>query len=110
MISSIQEPNALRKRLQAFYRADEKSHVRYLVEKSELSADSKNIVYNIAKQIVEKIRGSKLGIIDSFIQQYSLSNDEGVALMCLAESLLRIPDDYTIDELIKDKIAQPRME
>ncbi|UIP91252.1 bifunctional proline dehydrogenase/L-glutamate gamma-semialdehyde dehydrogenase PutA [Wolbachia pipientis] len=105
MISSIQEPNALRKRLQAFYRADEKSHVRYLVEKSELSADSKNIVYNIAKQIVEKIRGSKLGIIDSFIQQYSLSNDEGVALMCLAESLLRIPDDYTIDELIKDKIA-----
>ncbi|WP_264682613.1 MULTISPECIES: bifunctional proline dehydrogenase/L-glutamate gamma-semialdehyde dehydrogenase PutA [unclassified Wolbachia] len=105
MISSIQEPNTLRKRLQAFYRADEKSHVRYLVEKSELSADSKNIIYNIAKQIVEKIRGSKLGIIDSFIQQYSLSNEEGVALMCLAESLLRIPDDYTIDELIKDKIA-----
>ncbi|MDR3132255.1 MAG: bifunctional proline dehydrogenase/L-glutamate gamma-semialdehyde dehydrogenase PutA [Rickettsiales bacterium] len=105
MISSIQEPNELRKRLQGFYRTDEKSCVRYLVEKAELSADSKNRIYNIAKQVVEKIKGNKLDIIDSFMQQYSLSNDEGIALMCLAESLLRIPDDYTIDELIKDKIA-----
>ncbi|MGL9688638.1 MAG: bifunctional proline dehydrogenase/L-glutamate gamma-semialdehyde dehydrogenase PutA [Wolbachia sp.] len=105
MISSIQEPNELRKRLQGFYRTDEKSCVRYLVEKVELSADSKNRIYNIAKQVVEKIKGNKLDIIDSFMQQYSLSNDEGIALMCLAESLLRIPDDYTIDELIKDKIA-----
>ncbi|MGL9681665.1 MAG: bifunctional proline dehydrogenase/L-glutamate gamma-semialdehyde dehydrogenase PutA [Wolbachia sp.] len=105
MISSIQEPNELRKRLQGFYRTDEKSCVRYLVEKAELSADSKNRIYNIAKQVIEKIKGNKLDIIDSFMQQYSLSNDEGIALMCLAESLLRIPDDYTIDELIKDKIA-----
>ncbi|NUX01717.1 bifunctional proline dehydrogenase/L-glutamate gamma-semialdehyde dehydrogenase PutA, partial [Wolbachia endosymbiont of Madathamugadia hiepei] len=105
MISSIQEPNELRKRLQGFYRTDEKSCVRYLVEKAELSADSKNGIYNIAKQVVEKIKGNKLDIIDSFMQQYSLSNDEGIALMCLAESLLRIPDNYTIDELIKDKIA-----
>ncbi|AAW71127.1 bifunctional proline dehydrogenase/L-glutamate gamma-semialdehyde dehydrogenase PutA [Wolbachia endosymbiont of Brugia malayi] len=105
MISSIQEPNELRKRLQGFYRTDEKSYARYLVEKIELSADSKNRIYNIAKQVVEKIKGSKLDVIDSFMQQYSLSSDEGVALMCLAESLLRIPDDYTIDELIKDKIA-----
>ncbi|MDR2548555.1 MAG: bifunctional proline dehydrogenase/L-glutamate gamma-semialdehyde dehydrogenase PutA, partial [Rickettsiales bacterium] len=105
MISSIQEPNELRKRLQGFYRTDEKSCVRYLVEKAELSADSKNRIYNIAKQVVEKIKGNKLDIIDSFMQQYSLSNDEGIALMCLAESLLRIPDDYTIDELIKDRIA-----
>lgn len=41
MISSIQEPNELRKRLQGFYRTDEKSYIRYLVEKAELSADSK---------------------------------------------------------------------
>ncbi|QKX03026.1 bifunctional proline dehydrogenase/L-glutamate gamma-semialdehyde dehydrogenase PutA [Wolbachia endosymbiont of Litomosoides sigmodontis] len=105
MISSIQEPNELRKRLQGFYRTDEKSYARYLVEKIELSADSKNRIYNVAKQVVEKIKGSKLDVVDSFMQQYSLSNDEGIALMCLAESLLRIPDDYTIDELIKDKIT-----
>ncbi|MFV1010975.1 bifunctional proline dehydrogenase/L-glutamate gamma-semialdehyde dehydrogenase PutA [Wolbachia endosymbiont of Nasonia vitripennis] len=105
MISSIQEPNELRKRLQGFYRTDEKSCVRYLVEKVELSVDSKNRIYNIAKQVIEKIKHNKLSIVDSFMQQYSLSNDEGIALMCLAESLLRIPDDYTIDELIKDKIT-----
>lgn len=105
MVSSIQEPNELRKRLQGFYRIDEKSYVRYLVEKSEISIDSQNRIYNIAKRIIEKIKHKKLDVIDSFLQQYTLSNDEGVALMCLAESLLRIPDDYTIDELIKDKIT-----
>ncbi len=105
MISSIQEPNELRKRLQGFYRTDERNCMRYLVEKIELSADSRNRIYNIAKQVIEKIKGSKLGIIDSFMQQYSFSNDEGVALMCIVESLLRIPDDYTINQLIKDKIA-----
>ncbi len=101
----VQEPNELRKRLQSLYRADEKSCVRYLVEKVELSADSRNRIYNIAKQLIEKVKHNKLDIIDSFLQQYSLSNDEGIALMCLAEMLLRIPDDCTIDELIKDKIT-----
>nr|WP_261722522.1 bifunctional proline dehydrogenase/L-glutamate gamma-semialdehyde dehydrogenase PutA [Wolbachia pipientis] len=101
----IQELNELRRRLQSLYRADEKSCVRYLVEKVELSTDSKNRIYNIAKQIIERIKHNKLDIIDSFLQQYSLSSDEGVALMCLAESLLRIPDDHTVDELIKDKIV-----
>ncbi len=76
MISSIQEPNELRKRLQGFYRTDERNCMRYLVEKIELSADSRNRIYNIAKQVIEKIKGSKLGIIDSFMQQYSFSNDE----------------------------------
>jgi RHH-type proline utilization regulon transcriptional repressor/proline dehydrogenase/delta 1-pyrroline-5-carboxylate dehydrogenase len=59
MITSIQEPNELRKRLQGFYRTDEKSYVRYLVEKAELSADSKSRIYNIAKQVIEKIKHNK---------------------------------------------------
>ncbi|UWI83088.1 bifunctional proline dehydrogenase/L-glutamate gamma-semialdehyde dehydrogenase PutA [Wolbachia endosymbiont of Howardula sp.] len=105
MINSIQKPNELRKHLQGYYRIDEKSYIRYLVEKADISSDSKNRIYNIAKQVTEKIQGHKLKIVDSFMHQYSLSNDEGIALMCLAESLLRIPDDYTIDELIRDKIA-----
>lgn len=56
-----------------------KSCVRYLVEKVELSVDSKNRIYNIAKQVIEKIKHNKLSIVDSFMQQYSLSNDEGIA-------------------------------
>lgn len=105
MIGSMQEPNELRKRLQRYYRADEKSCVRSLVEKLEISDGSGSRIYNIATQVIEKIKGKRLGIIDSFMQKYSLSNDEGIALMCLAESLLRIPDNCTKDDLIKDKIA-----
>ncbi|MGR3660155.1 MAG: bifunctional proline dehydrogenase/L-glutamate gamma-semialdehyde dehydrogenase PutA [Paracoccaceae bacterium] len=45
------------------------------------------------------------GLMEAFLAEYGLSTDEGVALMCLAEALLRVPDPYTIDELIEDKIA-----
>src|SRR3546814_6910334 len=43
--------------------------------------------------------------VEALVQEYSLSSQEGVALMCLAEALLRIPDDATRDALIRDKIA-----
>ncbi|KJV68849.1 bifunctional proline dehydrogenase/L-glutamate gamma-semialdehyde dehydrogenase PutA [Candidatus Neoehrlichia procyonis] len=103
MISSLQEPDELRKRLQGLNRTDEKSYVRYLTEKTEILQDSKVRIYNTAKQIIEKIKLSKnSSIVDAFIQEYGLSNDEGIALMCLAESLLRIPDNCTINDLIKD--------
>ncbi len=45
------------------------------------------------------------GGLDAFLYQYDLSSEEGIALMCLAEALLRIPDATTADRLIKDKIA-----
>ncbi|MDB1135775.1 bifunctional proline dehydrogenase/L-glutamate gamma-semialdehyde dehydrogenase PutA [Candidatus Anaplasma sp. TIGMIC] len=107
MMSSLQLPDELRKRMQGMYNADEKSYVRYLTERTEISQDSKVRIYNLAKQIIEKVRFSKSAtIIDAFIQAYGLSTEEGVALMCLAESLLRIPDDCTIDEMIRDKIAR----
>ena len=106
MISALQAPSEIRKRMQMLYRIEENSYARYLTEKTEISQDSKIRIYTIAKQIIEKIRVEKnLGIIDAFMQEYGLSNDEGIALMCLAESLLRIPDDCTINDLIKDKLA-----
>ncbi|WDM84849.1 bifunctional proline dehydrogenase/L-glutamate gamma-semialdehyde dehydrogenase PutA [Ehrlichia sp. JZT12] len=106
MISALQAPNEIRRRMQMLYRVEENSYARYLTEKTEISQDSKIRIYTIAKQIIEKIRVDKnLGIIDAFMQEYGLSNDEGIALMCLAESLLRIPDDCTINDLIKDKLA-----
>jgi RHH-type proline utilization regulon transcriptional repressor/proline dehydrogenase/delta 1-pyrroline-5-carboxylate dehydrogenase len=49
--------------------------------------------------------GARPGLMDVFLAQYGLSTDEGVALMCLAEALLRVPDVETIDALIEDKIA-----
>ena len=48
---------------------------------------------------------SKDGGIDAFLQQYDLSSEEGVLLMCIAEALLRIPDADTADKLIADKIT-----
>jgi len=57
-------------------------------------------------RLVQAIRNdSKPGLMDVFLAEYGLSTDEGVALMCLAEALLRVPDAETIDDLIEDKIA-----
>lgn len=68
-------------------------------------ADRQNISKH-ATTLVEKIRtATRPGIMESFLAEYGLSTDEGVALMCLAEALLRVPDAKTIDALIEDKIA-----
>ncbi|MGN7661564.1 MAG: bifunctional proline dehydrogenase/L-glutamate gamma-semialdehyde dehydrogenase PutA [Anaplasma sp.] len=107
MLSSLQLPGELRKRVQGLYNADERSYVRYLTEKADVPRDAKVRIYNLAKRIIEKVRASRsVNMIDAFMQEYGLSTEEGVALMCLAESLLRIPDECTVDEMIRDKIAR----
>ncbi len=59
-----------------------------------------------AVRLVRRIRDeADPGLMEVFLAEYGLSTDEGVALMCLAEALLRVPDPETIDALIEDKIA-----
>lgn len=59
-----------------------------------------------AADLVTAIRSdSRPGMMEVFLAEYGLSTDEGVALMCLAEALLRVPDAQTMDDLIEDKIA-----
>ncbi|MGB6231154.1 MAG: proline dehydrogenase family protein, partial [Litorimonas sp.] len=59
-----------------------------------------------AHQLVRHLReDSKPGLMELMLAEYGLSTDEGVALMCLAEALLRVPDAETMDDLIEDKIA-----
>ncbi|MEM8868783.1 MAG: bifunctional proline dehydrogenase/L-glutamate gamma-semialdehyde dehydrogenase PutA [Pseudomonadota bacterium] len=59
-----------------------------------------------ALSLVSRMRNAgKPGLMEVFLAEYGLSTDEGVALMCLAEALLRVPDAPTIDALIEDKIA-----
>ena len=65
----------------------------------------------LARQLVTGLRqgpaqGGRAGRVQSLMQEYALSSEEGVALMCLAEALLRIPDAATRDALIRDKIGQ----
>ncbi|MCK5501827.1 MAG: proline dehydrogenase family protein, partial [Tritonibacter mobilis] len=77
-----------------------------LVAQAALSEADRSAICASATQLVTDIRGhSSPGLMEVFLAEYGLSTDEGVALMCLAEALLRVPDADTIDALIEDKIA-----
>jgi RHH-type transcriptional regulator, proline utilization regulon repressor / proline dehydrogenase / delta 1-pyrroline-5-carboxylate dehydrogenase len=87
--------------------ADETTVVRGLAAEATLVAEDRRKVAELARQLVAAVRAGRRqqGGIDAFMQEYSLSSEEGVVLMCLAEALLRIPDAETQDRLIADKIA-----
>lgn len=87
--------------------ADETLLVRELAAEALLSSDNKKRVADLAKLLVAAVRANRQaqGGIDAFMQEYSLSSEEGVVLMCMAEALLRIPDAETADKLIADKIG-----
>ena len=88
--------------------ADESSCVTELVHRAagHLSDSKRDNVLRRARQLVRRCRGAshRAGTLDAFLQQFGLSNREGVALMCLAEALLRIPDRETINRLIAEKV------
>ncbi len=69
-------------------------------------------IHTLAHRLVEQVRNHKeeLSPLDAFMQEYDLSSEEGVLLMCIAESLLRIPDADTADALIQDKLGSARWE
>jgi RHH-type proline utilization regulon transcriptional repressor/proline dehydrogenase/delta 1-pyrroline-5-carboxylate dehydrogenase len=86
---------------------DEKEIVGELLEKIKWENETSKRVEIRAKDYVQKVRYSKrkLGELESFFQQYGLNSEEGLALMTLAEALLRIPDSHTANALIKDKMV-----
>jgi len=59
----------------------------------------------LAAKLIEGARERKAAGLDAFLQSYGLATEEGIALMCLAEALLRVPDAETADALIHDKLA-----
>ncbi|MCX7560741.1 bifunctional proline dehydrogenase/L-glutamate gamma-semialdehyde dehydrogenase PutA [Sulfitobacter sp. F26204] len=80
--------------------------LKTLVAEAELSAQARAQISANSADLVRAIRGTtQPGLMEVFLAEYGLSTDEGVALMCLAEALLRVPDADTIDALIEDKIA-----
>ena len=77
-----------------------------LIGTAALSTSARSGIVRRAVGYVQAVRsGARPGLMEAFLAEYGLSSDEGVALMCLAEALLRIPDARTIDALIDDKIA-----
>lgn len=104
---SLLFPQGLRGAINEAYRADELNVVTALIENAALSDSLTTAVRNLATRLVEQVRyeRKKTTGIDSFLSEYALSSEEGIALMCLAEALLRVPDNATIDSLIKDKLS-----
>jgi RHH-type proline utilization regulon transcriptional repressor/proline dehydrogenase/delta 1-pyrroline-5-carboxylate dehydrogenase len=100
-------PDPLRKAISEAWLADEERIASALVERARLSPEEKRATETLAADLVRRIRlaRDKRSAVDAFTQEYALSSEEGVVLMCLAESLLRVPDAATIDKLIRDKIG-----
>ncbi|MCC5955430.1 MAG: bifunctional proline dehydrogenase/L-glutamate gamma-semialdehyde dehydrogenase PutA [Natronohydrobacter sp.] len=85
---------------------DEGAVLDAAIQNLALDATSRKAIAARATALVENIRRSDTpGLMEVFLAEYGLSTDEGIALMCLAEALLRVPDAATIDDLIEDKIA-----
>jgi len=92
------------------YLADEAALVRELANAADPGEAMRGKILVTASELVRAVRKNKAkeGGIDAFLQQYDLSSEEGVLLMCIAEALLRIPDADTADRLIADKITSAR--
>lgn len=104
----LQDSSPLRQAITAAYRCDERDALRNLQAQSESSAASRSAIQGLARKLVESVREKRTRAsgVDALMHEFSLSSEEGVALMCLAEALLRIPDHQTADRLIADKISK----
>jgi RHH-type transcriptional regulator, proline utilization regulon repressor / proline dehydrogenase / delta 1-pyrroline-5-carboxylate dehydrogenase len=93
-------------RISAAYRRPEVECVPRLLEEATLPGGTASGAQGLARRLVESLRAKPLGGgVDGLVQEFALSSEEGVALMCLAEALLRVPDRATRDALIRDKIG-----
>ncbi|NKE68361.1 trifunctional transcriptional regulator/proline dehydrogenase/L-glutamate gamma-semialdehyde dehydrogenase [Ramlibacter sp. RBP-2] len=101
----------LRRAISAAARRPEPEPVADLLPLARLPDDVAARAEQLAQRLAADLRlrasaAGRAGLVQSLLQEYALSSQEGVALMCLAEALLRIPDAATRDALIRDKIAQ----
>ncbi|MFN3458568.1 MAG: trifunctional transcriptional regulator/proline dehydrogenase/L-glutamate gamma-semialdehyde dehydrogenase, partial [Novosphingobium sp.] len=102
----LAEPSDLRRAITAATRRPERECMADLLPHAALPETARNSAQALARKLVETLRAKPRGNgVDQLVQEYALSTQEGVALMCLAEALLRIPDNATRDDLIRDKIS-----
>ncbi len=101
------ESSPLRQAISSAFLSDEESTVDRLVTLARLSPAERTATEALARYLVRRIRETRgeHGSVDALMQEYALSSQEGVVLMCLAEALLRVPDAATADRLIRDKIG-----
>jgi RHH-type transcriptional regulator, proline utilization regulon repressor / proline dehydrogenase / delta 1-pyrroline-5-carboxylate dehydrogenase len=100
-------PTIDRTELRRAYRPDEEQVDAERIAQARLSPSDLGEATATARTLVKGVRAHKPSGVDAFLHAYDLGSDEGIAMMCLAEALLRIPDAHTADELIADKLAGP---
>lgn len=100
--------DALRLALRKAKHRDEIEAVKTLLTTHDLSPHARAAIGHKAVAVVEAARSRRkeLGPLDALLQEFGLSNQEGVALMCIAECLLRIADPDTADQLIAEKLSR----
>ena len=91
--------------LRRAYRQDENACVAERLEQAAPVSRLHGEAASLAAQLIEGARARKASGIDAFLHQFGLDTEEGIALMCLAEALLRVPDHATADALIRDKLG-----
>jgi len=96
-----------RTKLRRAYRPDEEQLAVERVKQARLTVEELGEATAMARALVKGVRAHKPSGVDAFLHAYDLGSDEGIAMMCLAEALLRIPDAHTADELIADKLSGP---
>src|SRR5688500_137502 len=101
-------PSGPRAAITAGWVRDEAAHVRHLLELARLPETERLQAQSTAADLVRRVRARARdqGAIEAFMRQYDLGSEEGVLLMCVAEALLRIPDQDTADRLIRDKLGE----
>jgi RHH-type transcriptional regulator, proline utilization regulon repressor / proline dehydrogenase / delta 1-pyrroline-5-carboxylate dehydrogenase len=105
--AGVQKRPIDRTKLRHAYRPDEEQAAKDRIEQARLSPAELGEATSMARTLVKGVRAQKPSGIDAFLHAYDLGSDEGIAMMCLAEALLRIPDAHTADELIADKLSGP---
>lgn len=97
---------AIRTRMREVHIQNEGHLLSDMAKASNISESQRAMIKTRAIKLIEDIRtDNKPALLEVFLAEYGLSTDEGIALMCLAEALMRVPDARTMDELIEDKIA-----
>jgi RHH-type proline utilization regulon transcriptional repressor/proline dehydrogenase/delta 1-pyrroline-5-carboxylate dehydrogenase len=105
-LADIQKHDGLRAAIDGRYRVPETESLPALLRAATLPAPVKAKARELARRLVGALRARPAaGLVQGLMHEYALSSQEGVALMCLAEALLRIPDSATRDALIADKIG-----
>lgn len=90
------------------YAEDDADIARYLLRDADTAPDASGRISQQAAELITAIRNKRVGLggVEELLREYALSTKEGLALMVLAEALLRVPDAATADRLIEDKLGQ----